>query len=100
MTEGPLDTMWLDQLGFKSVAILGAIMSRKQQELLLTLPIKEIILCLDNDKAGIIGRDKALDMLRGKIALSYIKIPNEYKDVQDIRSYDILTNVINNRRYW
>lgn len=100
VTEGPLDTMWLNQLGFKSVAILGAIMSRKQQELLLTLPIKEIILCLDNDKAGIIGRDKALDMLRGKIALSYIKIPNEYKDVQDIRSYDILTNVINNRRYW
>jgi DNA primase len=92
--------MWLDQLGFKSVAILGAIMSRKQQELLLTLPVKEIILCLDNDKAGTIGRDKALDMLRGKITLSYIKIPSEYKDVQDIRSYDILKNVINNRRYW
>ena len=100
VTEGPLDTMWLDQLGFKSVAILGAIMSRKQQELLLTLPVKEIILCLDNDKAGTIGRDKALDMLRGKITLSYIKIPSEYKDVQDIRSYDILKNVINNRRYW
>ena len=100
VTEGPLDTMWLDQLGFKSVAILGAIMSRRQQELLLTLPVKEIILCLDNDKAGTIGRNKALDMLRGKIALSYIKIPSEYKDVQDIRSYDILQNVINNRQYW
>jgi len=100
VTEGPLDTMWLDQLGIKSVAILGAIMSKKQQELLLTLPVKEIILCLDNDDAGKIGRNKALGMLKDKIALSYIKIPSEYKDVQDVRSYDILNNIIKNRRYW
>ena len=31
---------------------------------------------------------------------AYINIPKEYKDVQDIKSYDILNNVINNKKYW
>ena len=100
VTEGPLDAMWLDQLGLPSVALLGMSMSQTQRDLLLTLPTKEIILCLDNDQAGKIGRDKALDLLYGKITLSYIKLPKEYKDVQDVRSYDIIQNVIKNRRYW
>jgi|15BtaG_2_1085339.scaffolds.fasta_scaffold01029_6 DNA primase len=100
ITEGPLDAMWLDQLGFSAVSLLGMSMSKTQRDLILTLPVKEVILCLDNDQAGKIGRDKALDLLYGKITLSYIKLPKEYKDVQDVRSYDILNNIIKNRRYW
>lgn len=100
VTEGPLDAMWLDQLGFPAVALLGMSMSKKQRDLILTLPTKEIILCLDNDQAGKIGRDRALDLLHGKITLSYIKLPKKYKDVQDVRSYDILNNAIKNKNYW
>ena len=100
ITEGTLDTMWLDQLGFPSVALLGMSMSQKQRDLLLTLPTKELILCLDNDDAGNIGKEKAIKLLGNKIKVSYIEIPNEYKDVQDIKSYDILNNIINNKKYW
>jgi DNA primase len=100
VTEGALDAMWMDQLGYPSVALLGMNMSKTQRELLLTLPTKEIILCLDNDDAGEIGRNNILDSLMGKITLSYIKLPKEYKDVQEIKSCDILKDIIKNRRYW
>lgn len=100
VTEGPLDAMWLTQLGFNAVSILGAIVSKRQIELLLSLPTNEIVVCLDNDMAGQRGSARLDHELRHKIALSYIEIPDGYKDVQDVRSYDILKNIINNRQYW
>ena len=100
VTEGPLDAMWLNQLGFSAVALLGMSMSEKQKDLILTLPTKEIILCLDNDEAGQRGKKRAFELLDNKIKVSHIDIPEEYKDVQDIKSYGILKNVIKNKRYW
>ena len=100
VTEGPLDAMWLNQLGFSAVALLGMSMSEKQKDLILTLPTKEIILCLDNDEAGQRGKKRALELIDNKIKVSHIDIPEEYKDVQDIKSYGILKNVIKNKRYW
>jgi len=100
VTEGPLDAMWLNQLGFPAVALLGMSMSEKQKDLILTLPTKEIILCLDNDEAGQRGKKRAFELLDNKIKVSHIDIPKEYKDVQDIKSYGILKNVIKNKRYW
>ena len=100
VTEGPLDAMWLNQLGFPAVALLGMCMSEKQKDLILTLPTKEIILCLDNDEARQRGKKRAFELLDNKIKVSHIDIPEEYKDVQDIKSYGILKNVIKNKRYW
>ena len=100
ITEGPLDAMWLTQSGFPAVALLGMSMSEKQRDLVLTLPTKEVILCLDNDSAGQIGKKRAMELLGNKIKVSHINIPEEYKDVQDIKSYDILNKVIKNKRYW
>ena len=100
VTEGPLDAMWLNQLGFPAVALLGMSMSEKQKDLILTLPTKEIILCLDNDEAGQRGKKRAFELLDNKIKVSHIDIPEAYKDVQDIKSYGILKNIIKNKRYW
>ena len=100
VTEGPLDAMWLNQLGFPAVALLGMSMSAKQKDLILTLPTKEIILCLDNDEAGQRGKKRAFELLDNKIKVSHIDIPEAYKDVQDIKSYGILKNIIKNKRYW
>ena len=41
-----------------------------------------------------------MKLLGNKIKVSYINIPKEYKDVQDIKSYDILNNVIKDKKYW
>ena len=100
ITEGALDAMWLNQLGYQAVALLGMQMSKVQEDLIVGLPSKEIILCLDNDNAGKKGRDYILTRLRGRVNISYLKLPNQYKDVQEVKKYDILKETINNRRSW
>ena len=100
ITEGSLDTMWLDQCGYSSVAILGSMLSSSQQEALIKLPTDELVLCLDNDEAGKIGIDRAMACISKSFVVSYIKLPKEFKDVQDIRDEKLLKEIINNRTFW
>jgi len=100
ITEGSLDTMWLDQNGFSSVALLGAHMSRTQQDLAMKLPTKELVLCLDNDDAGRVGLEKAMNDLIPKFMVSYVQLPKEFKDVQEIRNRDVLHNIIQERTFF
>lgn len=100
VTEGSLDTMWLDQHGCTSVALLGAHMSKAQQELALKLPTKELVLCLDNDEAGMIGLNSAMNDLYPKFMVSRIQLPKEYKDVQEIRDSGLLMSIIEDRTFF
>ena len=100
VTEGSLDAMWLDQCGYASVALLGASMSKYQEELLVDLPTKEIVLCLDNDSAGQIATEKSLPRLSQRCIVSTIELPREHKEVQDIRNTKIIKAIINNRSLW
>ena len=100
ITEGSLDTMWLDQNGFSSVALLGAHMSRTQQDLATKLPTKELVLCLDNDDAGRVGLEKAMNDLIPKFMVSYIQLPKEFKDVQEIRNSQVLQDIIQERTFF
>ena len=99
ITEGSLDTMWLDQHGFPSVALLGATISKRQVELATTLPTQELVLCLDNDEAGRIGLNKAMACLSPNFMVSYIKLPKEYKDVQDVKDSELLKSIIKERTF-
>lgn len=99
ITEGSLDTMWLYQQGFPSVAILGATISRRQVDLASTLPTQELVLCLDNDEPGRIGLNKAMACLSQNFMVSYIKMPEEFKDVQDIRDSEMLQSIIKERTF-
>ena len=99
ITEGSLDTMWLDQNGFPSVALLGASISKTQQDLTLQIPTEELVLCLDNDEAGQIGLHKAMTCLSQNFMVSYIKFPKEFKDVQDIRDEQLLQRIIEERTF-
>ena len=100
ITEGSLDTMWLQQNGYASVALLGIHLSNQQFNLLKKLPTKEFILCLDNDEAGQIGMNKALHKLKTIATTTYINIPDQYKDVQDIREKFLLDTLIEKRYTW
>jgi len=75
-------------------------MSKVQEDLILQLPSKEIILCLDNDQAGEKGRDYILTRLGGRVNISYLKLPTGYKDVQEVKNYDTIKETIENRRIW
>ena len=100
ITEGSLDTMWLDQNGFSSVALLVAHMSRTQQDLAMKLPTKELVLCLDNDDAGRVGLEKAMNDLIPKFMVSYVQLPKEFKDVQEVRDKEVLQNIIQERTFF
>ena len=100
ITEGSLDTIWLNQCGYSSVAILGSMLSLSQQEALIKLSTDELVLCLDNDEAGRLGTDRAMACISKRFVVSYVKLPKGFKDVQDIRDKNVLEEVINNRTFW
>jgi len=100
VTEGTLDTMWLRQHGYPSIAILGMHLSNRQKDLLSKLRTQEVVLCLDNDEAGQIGLTKALEVIGNTLMVSYIDLPTGYKDVQEIRDSKVLDKAINKRYYW
>ena len=100
LTEGPLDTMWLDQHGYNSIALLGAMLSSKQREMLYNIQTNEFVICLDNDVVGQKAINKIFKELSQSYVVSYIKLPDGYKDVQDIKDEKLLCDIIDNRLYW
>lgn len=102
VTEGSLDAIWLDQNGFPAVSILGANLSKYQEDLLLQLPTNELVLCLDNDRAGEIGMQNALTTLSNRCKVSRTHLTNigGFKDVQEVRDVNLLQKVIETRTYW
>ena len=97
VTEGPLDTMWLWQCGFDSVALLGSHMSEQQEELLYKINTSEIVLCLDNDEVGKNATKEIAKRLAKRVFFSYTKLPEDYKDVQEITTEHLRT-IINERK--
>ena len=100
ITEGALDTMWLNQNGYTSVALLGASFSYAQQNRLKALHPEEIVLCLDNDDAGQIAINKINSCMRDSCMVSWLELPEKVKDVQEIRQQTLLKQVIDNRVFW
>tara|TARA_R110000765_G_scaffold210659_1_gene315808 strand:- start:844 stop:1704 length:861 start_codon:yes stop_codon:yes gene_type:complete len=100
ITEGALDTMWLNQNGYTSIALLGASLSYTQQNRLKALHPEEIVLCLDNDDAGQTAINKINSCMRDSCMVSWIELPEGVKDVQDIRQQPLLKQVIDNRVFW
>lgn len=100
IVEGALDAMWMDYHGYPTVAILGARISKAQVSLIRSLYPSEVVLCLDNDEAGQRGIDRATLDMEGLFMLSYINIPDIYKDLQEIPNKELLKKVIKNKALW
>ena len=96
ITEGALDCIWLDQNGFPSVALLVVFLSNRQKELIKTIGVSEIILCLDNDEAGMKATEYVNREMRQFCPVSRITLEG-VKDVQDVRDYTQLNQILNDR---
>lgn len=97
LTEGTLDTMWLDQNGIPSVALLGLNLSKHQEQLISRLPTSEIVLCLDNDDAGKVAAKNISVRLSNYFPISFIELPKSVKDVQDVRESKEIINIVSRR---
>jgi len=101
ITEGALDTIWLAQHGFPAVALFGVTLTEYHIALLKTLPrLKEIVLCLDNDERGKTMAQKSFTLLQKRYIISIVNLPEEYKDVQEVRTPSVLKEAIKSRLYF
>lgn len=99
VTEGALNTIWLWQHGFCSVALLGAKLSVYQEQLLQLLAVPEIVLCFDNDLTGRLITQDVVARLSKYFIITMIQLPSDINDVQDIRDPQLLKSIIANRSY-
>lgn len=85
LVEGVLDAIWLWQLGYNAVSLLGHDLSRRQVDIIKRHRYGEVCLGLDNDEAGLVGTRAAIIQLQqsGYLMpqLSYLKYP--HKDAQE-----------------
>lgn len=93
--EGALDVLRLEHAGIHNgVAIMGRQLYNGQMTSLMNMGATKIILALDNDKAGRLGRVQAAKMARCLFSVSELKIPEEYKDIGDMPP-ELLKEVVN-----
>lgn len=101
ITEGLLDALWLWQLGYHAVSILGDSLSQKQSDILQAHRFGQIILSLDNDEAGKKGTQDAIELLFKSgwllTQISIIKFPTGKKDPQDCSSEEFYSLYMNRK---
>ena len=84
LTEGPKDVLRLNEVGFhNSAAIFGTSISKYQLEILKGCKTQRLILCFDNDEAGIIACKKIVEQCKKDF---HIEIPKlgDYSDIGEI----------------
>lgn len=86
VVESSFDAIRLDQVGFPSVATLGANVSSKQIDLLQKY-FNDIIIIADNDEAGGNMKDKIIERLDGNVTV--IQLDKKYKDIGDMDDQSI-----------
>ena len=81
LCEGNLDVVTLHQAGFdNAVACMGTALTQEQIRLLGRFT-KELILCYDNDSAGSMATDRALELLRNTdFTVRVLRLPQRLAD--------------------
>ena len=100
LVEGPLDAVWLHQLGFTSaVAVMGALLSAAQARILPRLG-QTVIVAADNDDAG---RELAIQVentLRGKMSVVKVQVPDGKNDVQEMSKAELAKMFVSGGMLW
>ena len=81
LCEGNLDVVTLHQAGFdNAVASMGTALTQEQLRLL-SRYTKELVLCYDNDNAGQLATQRALELLNNsEFSVKVLKLPNRMVD--------------------
>lgn len=86
LCEGNLDVVTLHQAGFdNAVASMGTALTEEQTKLL-SRYTKELVLCYDNDRAGTLATQRALELLRNsEFTVRVLRLPNHMVDGQPVK---------------
>lgn len=94
-------TCWVHRV--PAVAIMGALPTNHQLDLLAKLPIKKYVIALDNpltDEAGSKGTTRLADSLSKNKIINYLKFPQDVKDVNQMTKEQFDNREISNHRYF
>lgn len=86
LCEGNIDVITLHQAGFdNAVASMGTSLTVEQTRLLARYT-REIVICYDNDRAGQMATDRALDILKNsELDVRVLKLPNRLEDGKKVK---------------
>ena len=86
LCEGNLDVVTLHQAGFdNAVASMGTALTVEQTRLL-SRYTKELVLCYDNDNAGQLATQRALEMLRNsEFSVKVLRLPRRMVDGEAVK---------------
>ena len=86
LCEGNIDVITLHQAGFdNAVASMGTALTIEQIRLL-SRYTKELVLCYDNDTAGQLATDKAIQLLEhSEFTVRVLRLPNRYEDGKPVK---------------
>lgn len=100
IVEGIIDALLLTEKGIKGVVACGSSAPTNDQlnSILKSKYVKNIVLCLDNDQAGLAGTEKTIDMLKNRSVRVYVANTLPYKDPDEFVKYEGLDKYIDNLR--
>lgn len=90
IVESETDCMRLWSEGIPAIALGTAHMSKRQKQLLISSPIKEIIVATDNDPAGRACAEQIISEITGILSVILLGFPEGVKDICDMDSEQIL----------
>lgn len=87
VVEGEIDCLYLWSIGVPAVATFGARITRRQLNQLMRY--KHVVIATDNDGAGVMFRNKLIEMLIPTCHVSVLSFPRQYKDVNEIPKHQL-----------
>jgi DNA primase len=87
LVESETDAMFLMSAGVNAIATGGSVLTDEKAEVIKRSPIERLYIATDNDPAGRLLQQQVIDKLSGSVELFTVRIPDEYKDVNDIGDY-------------
>jgi DNA primase len=87
LVEGYFDVLALNKLGYSNVASPSGTALTTQQLNVLSRYTKKILLCFDNDEAGLAATERVLELrnqLGTKLEINCLNLPHNYKDLSEL----------------
>ncbi|WP_338532624.1 toprim domain-containing protein [Paenibacillus peoriae] len=84
LVESETDCLYAWSCGVPAIAVGGSSFTAEKADIIRKSPIEELLLGGDNDRAGRALRTQIRERLASSCALYDVRIPDEYKDINDI----------------
>jgi 5S rRNA maturation endonuclease (ribonuclease M5) len=99
LTEAEIDAMYVMSHGkIAAIAAGTSKISDEKAEAIARSPLEEIIIIPDNDTAGRVMLEQAIEKLSRYVRIKVARLPNWAKDANDVRDTDELRKIIENAK--